>query len=154
MATTKTLTTGDRIPDFSLLDENGQTFNIRDHIGRKKLVIYFYPKDESAICTKEACSFRDSYADFTDAGAIVIGINAGSVDSHRSFKDHHRLPFTLLSDPGNKVLKQFGIKNVLFLTGRETFLVGLDGKVEASFRGFLSGDAHAEKMLEMLQVNV
>ncbi|TWV94368.1 peroxiredoxin [Chitinophaga pinensis] len=154
MANTKTLTTGDHIPDFSLQDQNGQLFNIRDYIGKKKLVIYFYPKDESGICTKEACSFRDSYADFTDAGAIVIGINAGSVESHRSFKEHHRLPFTLLSDPGNKVLKQFGIKNVLFLTGRETFLIGLDGKVAASFRGFLKGDAHAEKMLDMLQANV
>lgn len=145
-----TLGIGDRIPDFTLQDQDGKTVNIRDYIGKKKLVIYFYPKDESAVCTKEACSFRDSYADFTDEGVEVIGINAGSVESHRAFKTHHRLPFTLLSDPGNKVLKQFGIRNVLFLTGRETFLVGLDGKIAASFRGFLNGAAHAQKMLSLL----
>lgn len=148
-----TLSIGDRIPDFTLQDQNGQPFNIRDYVGKQKLVIYFYPKDESGICTKEACSFRDSYADFTDAGVQVIGINAGSVESHKAFKAHHRLPFTLLSDPGNKVLKQFGIKNVLFLTGRETFLVGLDGKIAASFRGFLDGAAHAQKMLSLLHAN-
>lgn len=81
---------------------------------KKKLVIYFYPKDESAVCTKEACAFRDSFADFTDAGALVVGINSGSIESHSNFAKKNRLPFTLLSDTDNKVLKQFGIKPWLF----------------------------------------
>ena len=145
------LQTGNKIPSFILKDQNGHDFNINDYIGRKKMVIYFYPKDESGVCTKEACAFRDSFADFSDANAIVIGINSASVATHQAFAAHHRLPFTILSDPGNKVLKQFGIKNVLFITGRETFVVGLDGKIAFSFRAFLQGNAHAEKVLAFLK---
>ena len=145
------LQVGDKVPSFILKDQHGNDFNINDYIGKKKLVIYFYPKDESGVCTKEACSFRDSYADFTDANAIVIGINSASAASHKAFAEHHRLPFTLLSDPENKVLKQFGIRNVLFITGRETFIVGLDGKVAFSYRAFLNGSAHSEKVLDFLK---
>jgi peroxiredoxin Q/BCP len=145
------LQVGDKIPSFILQDQHGNDFNINDYIGKKKLVIYFYPKDESGVCTKEACSFRDSFADFSDANAIVIGINSAGVESHKAFAAHHRLPFTLLSDPDNKVLKQFGIRNVLFITGRETFIVGLDGKVAFSYRAFLNGSAHSEKVLDFLK---
>ena len=145
------LQTGDKVPSFILQDQNGNDFNIDDYIGKKKLVIYFYPKDESGVCTKEACAFRDSFTAFTDANAMVIGINSASVESHKAFATHHQLPFTILSDPGNKVLKQFGIRNVLFITGRETFLVGLDGKIAFSFRAFLDGSAHSEKVLNFLK---
>lgn len=147
----KTLKTGDKIPSFSLADQNGKTFDVAQFIGKKKLVIYFYPKDNSAVCTKEACSFRDSFQDFTDAGAIVVGINAASVESHAAFAQKQRLPFVLLSDPGDKVLKQFGIKPFLFLTGRETFLIDLDGKIAFSYRAFLDGESHAEKVLDFLR---
>lgn len=146
----KTLQKGDQIPSFNLKDQNGNSFNTADYIGKKKLVIYFYPKDESAVCTKEACAFRDSFADFTDAGALVVGINSGSIESHSNFAKKNRLPFTLLSDTDNKVLKQFGIKPWLFLTGRETFVIGTDGKIAFNFRAFLNGDAHAEKVLDFL----
>jgi len=117
---------------------------------KKKLVIYFYPKDESGVCTKEACAFRDSYKYFEEAGAMVIGINAGSVESHKKFAEHHNLNFTLLSDTDNKVLKSFGIKNVLFLTGRETFIVDESGKIKFRYRGFLNGDAHVDKTISFL----
>lgn len=147
----KTLKTGDKIPSFSLADQNGKTFDVAQFIGKKKLVIYFYPKDNSAVCTKDACSFRDSFQDFTDAGAIVVGINAASVESHAAFAQKQRLPFVLLSDPGDKVLKQFGIKPFLFLTGRETFLIDLDGKIAFSYRAFLDGESHAEKVLDFLR---
>ncbi|MFA6083456.1 peroxiredoxin [Mucilaginibacter sp.] len=146
----KSIQVGDSIPSFKLTDQNGKEFSSADYIGKNKLVIYFYPKDESAVCTAEACAFRDSFADFTDEGAIVIGINAGSVDSHRIFSQKNRLPFQLLSDPGNKVLKQFGIKPWLFLTGRETFIVGRDGKVAYKYRAFLDGKGHSEKVMEYL----
>src|SRR5690606_7098240 len=125
--------------------------NITDYIGKKKMVIYFYPKDESPGCTKQACAIRDSFADYTDAGAVVIGINSGSVESHRSFAEKHRLPFILLSDPGNRGLKQFGVKNVLFLTGRETFVVGLDGKIAYKYRALRNAAAHNEQGLEFLK---
>src|ERR1700761_488265 len=133
MSNKKSFAVGDPVPLFTLKDQHNSNFSIKDYLGKKKLVIYFYPKDESAVCTKEACAFRDSFTQFTDAGALVIGINSGSVESHRSFAEHHNLPFTLLSDPGNRVLKTFGIKGVLFLTGRETFVVDLSGKVAFKF---------------------
>lgn len=144
---------GDKVPAFILKDQNGNDFDINNHIGKNKLVIYFYPKDESGVCTKEACSFRDSFQDYKDVGAIVVGINSGSVESHKSFQQHHNLPFTLLSDTNNKILKEFGVKNALFLTGRETFVVDLSGKIAFKFRAFLKGSEHSEKVLEFLKKN-
>jgi peroxiredoxin Q/BCP len=149
----KTLTIGDRIPPFHLLDQDGNLFNINEQLGKTKVVIYFYPKDESAVCTKEACAFRDSFTEFTDAGITVIGINSGTVASHAAFAKSNRLPFKLLSDPDNKVLKKFGIKPWLFLTGRETFLVDKEGIIQYSYRAFLSGDKHPENVLEFLASN-
>lgn len=140
---------GDLIPAFTLKDQFEKDFNVQDYRG-KKLIIYFYPKDESGVCTKEACAFRDSFKYFEDKGAMVIGINSGTVESHKAFATHHNLNFTLLSDPGNKVLKLFGVKNVLFLTGRETFVVDEGGKVVYRYRAFLKGDAHVDKTIEYL----
>lgn len=150
-AQSKHLVVGDNVPSFTLKQTDGRDFNISDYIGKKILVIYFYPKDESSVCTKEACSFRDSYADFTNAGALVIGINAASVETHRSFQQNHQLPFILLSDPGNKVLKLFGVKGKFFLTGRETFVVGLNGKIVYTYTAFMQGKEHAEKTLEFIK---
>src|SRR5690606_40299023 len=112
-----TINIGDQVPQFVLKDQAGRDVDIADYIGEKKLVIYFYPKDESPGCTKEACAFRDSFADYTVAGATVIVINSGSVASHKAFAEKLQLPFTLLSVPGNRVLMFLGVKNVLFLTG-------------------------------------
>lgn len=139
------------VPDFQLEDQNGKIFDVREFVGKEILVIYFYPKDESAVCTKEACAFRDSYFDYIDVGAMVIGINSGTVESHKAFAQHHRLPFTLLSDPENKVLKLFGIKNVLFLTGRETFVIDLKGNIAFRFRGFLNGNEHSQRALDYIR---
>lgn len=147
----ETLKIGDPVPHFVLKDQEGRDVDIATYIGKKKLVIYFYPKDESPGCTKEACAFRDSFADYTDAGATVIGINSGSAESHRAFAEKHGLPFTLLSDPGNRVLKLFGVKNVLFLTGRETFVVGLDGKIAFKYRALMNATEHNDKVLEFLK---
>jgi thioredoxin-dependent peroxiredoxin len=146
----KTLTVGDVVPVFSLRDQNDSLFNISDFIGKKTLVIYFYPKDESSGCTKEACSFRDNYTTFTSAGTIVVGINSGTVDSHKKFIEHHHLPFTLLSDPGNKVLKMFGVKNKFFITGRETFVVNKTGKIVFTFDSFMNGPAHEKEALAFI----
>ncbi|WP_353128514.1 peroxiredoxin [Parapedobacter pyrenivorans] len=147
----ETFDIGDEVPRFTLKDQDGHDVDIAEYIGKKKLVIYFYPKDESPGCTKEACAFRDSFADYTDAGAMVIGVNSGSVESHKAFAEKHRLPFTLLSDPGNRVLKQFGVKNVLFLTGRETFVVGLDGKLAFKYRALMNATEHNDKVLAFLK---
>ncbi|HLK27973.1 MAG TPA: peroxiredoxin [Puia sp.] len=147
----KHLTVGDNIPYFTLKDQEGKDFDVKDYIGKKILVIYFYPKDESSVCTKESCSFRDSYVDFEKAGAIVIGINYGSVESHKAFIQNHQLPFILLSDPDNRVLKLFGVKGKFFLTGRETFVVDKTGKIVFTFDSFTNGSEHSRKALEFIK---
>jgi peroxiredoxin Q/BCP len=146
----KHLGVGDRVPAFSLPDQNNSLFNISDYTGRKILVIYFYPKDESSGCTKEACSFRDQYDAFTKAGAMVIGINSGTVASHKKFIENHKLPFTLLSDPENKVLKMFGVRSKFFITGRETFVVDQSGKIVFTFDSFMNGPAHEKEALQFI----
>ena len=146
----KTLSVGDPVPIFSLKDQNDSLFNIADFIGKKILVIYFYPKDESSGCTKEACSFRDQYDQFIKAGAMVVGLNAGTVESHRNFIQKHKLPFTLLSDPENKVLKMFGVKSKFFISGRETFVVDLNGKIVFTYDSFTNGPAHEKEALQFI----
>lgn len=152
---TTTLKQGDKIPDFTLMDQNGKLFKISKYKGKKKLVIFFYPKDESPVCTKEACAFRDAYAKYSDANALVIGINNGTVASHKAFADKEHLPFTLLSDPDNKILNAFKVKeqdfgNNMKVSGRETFIVGIDGTVVYSFRDFMKGDEHSKQVLAYL----
>jgi peroxiredoxin Q/BCP len=154
-AAQQTLTKGDKAPEFSLKDQDGKTFKLSDVLGKKKLVIFFYPKDESPVCTKEACAFRDAYEKFKDADAMVIGINNGTVESHKAFAAKNHLPFTLLSDPGNVVLNKFGIKeqdfgNNVKVSGRETFVIDLDGTIVYSFRDFMKGDEHSKQVLAYL----
>lgn len=145
------LSVGDRMPMFSLTDQHGKTFSSADYVGKHILVIYFYPKDESPVCTKEACAFRDSFTGFVKSGALVIGINGGTVASHREFSEHYKLPFILLSDPGDLVYHRFGIKNKLFFTGRETFVIGLDGKIAFTFTSMMDGKKHAEDALAFIR---
>ncbi|MBK0379886.1 peroxiredoxin [Mucilaginibacter segetis] len=147
----KHIETGDMVPRFSLYDQDGKLFNINQEIGKHILVIYFYPKDESMVCTKEACAFRDSFDGFTKAGAKVIGINGGTVESHKSFADHYKLPFTLLSDPDNKVYNMFGVKKKMFMPGRETFVVDLKGKVVYTHAAMLQGKEHADDALKFIK---
>jgi peroxiredoxin Q/BCP len=147
----KELTVGDTIPAFTLTDQDGKVFNSTDHIGKNSLVIFFYPKDESMVCTKEACSFRDRYADLVKAGAIVIGINGGSVESHKKFQTNDKLPYPLLSDSGNKVLHAFGVPKQFFMTGRKTFVVDKAGKIVFTYSSSLKGSRHAEEALVYLQ---
>jgi peroxiredoxin Q/BCP len=147
----KHLEVGDMAPAFSLKDQNGKTFTLADHIGKDILVIYFYPKDESMVCTKEACAFRDSFDAFTKAGAKVIGINGGTVASHKAFADHYKLPFTVLSDPGNKIYNLFGVKGKMFFSGRETFVVNLKGKIVYQHEAMLQGKEHADDALAFIK---
>src|SRR5258708_38455229 len=114
------LNVGDAMPDVTLVGDSGPV-KLRDRIG-KKLVVYFYPKDETYGCTKEACKFRDQYEDFVAAGAEVIGVSRDDAASHAKFREHHHLPFTLLSDPDGKVAASWGVKTTLGLPGRTTFV--------------------------------
>ena len=110
---------GDKAPDFTLPAQGGAPVRLSDRLGERVVVLYFYPKDDTPGCTKEACAFRDSYEVFTDAGAEVIGISSDSVDSHAAFAGHHKLPFTLLSDEGGKVRKKYGVPSSLGPVGRQ-----------------------------------
>jgi len=150
-STNQTLIVGDTIPAFTLPDQDGRLFNSSDHLGKSDLVIFFYPKDESMVCTKEACSFRDRYADLIKAGAVVIGINGGSVTSHKAFQTHDNLPYPLLSDSANRVLTAFGIPRQFFMTGRKTFVVDKTGKIVFTYSSAIKGTRHAEEALAYLQ---
>jgi thioredoxin-dependent peroxiredoxin len=154
-AETTTLKQGDKAPDFTLQDQNGRTFKLSEFVGKRKLVIFFYPKDESPVCTKEACAFRDAYTHYTNANALVIGINSGTVISHKAFAEKEHLPFVLLSDTDNKVLNLYQVREQTFgngvkVSGRETFVIGLDGTVIYSFRDFMNGDEHSKQVLAYL----
>jgi peroxiredoxin Q/BCP len=143
---------GDRVPDFSLPSQTGTTVNISDLIGKKSLVIYFYPKDDTPGCTAESCAFRDSYEVFTDAGAEVIGISADSPQSHQQFAQKYNLPFTLLSDSDNRVRKLFGVPATLFvLPGRVTYIIDQEGIVRHIFDSMLDFKAHVTESLNTIK---
>tara|TARA_R110000850_G_scaffold241496_1_gene366085 strand:+ start:5121 stop:5576 length:456 start_codon:yes stop_codon:yes gene_type:complete len=148
------ITTGDTIPDFSLPDQHGNDFNITSVKGEKHIVIYFYPKNFTPGCTKEACSFRDSYEDFESLGAVVIGISSDSKKSHMRFAKKYNLPFILLSDEKGSVKRKFGVKNNLLglLPGRETYVVNKKGKVLYVFNS-MNAERHIQKSLDILRKN-
>jgi peroxiredoxin Q/BCP len=145
------LKAGDKVPSFQLQDQDGHTFDINSVLGKQPLVIYFYPKDETGGCTKEACSFRDAYEDFTSRGAKVIGISGDDVASHKSFAIHHSLPFTLLADTGNKVRKLFGVPKTLFIPGRVTYVIDKQGIVSYVFNNLSDGPRHVKEALAALE---
>ncbi len=144
---------GSSVPSFSLKDQNGLMFNIDSVKGRKNLVIYFYPKDDSPGCTKEACSFRDQFDVFTQADAVIIGISGQSVQSHLEFAQKYRLNYTLLSDESNKVRKLFGVPTNLFglLPGRVTYIVNKEGKVAFIFNSQINAEKHIDEALRILE---
>jgi peroxiredoxin Q/BCP len=138
---------GDPVPEVSFHDERGPV-RLRDLIGEKVIVLYFYPKDETTGCTAQACSFRDRYQDFTDAGADVIGVSADSARSHDSFKRHHRLPFRLLTDVGGAAAKAMGVKKTLgIVAGRTTFVIDRDGVVRLRWDGQMGAVRHVDEAL-------
>lgn len=145
---------GDKVPHFTSVDAKGKSFDSSNYVGRKPLVIYFYPKDETRVCTAQACSFRDQYQDFKELGAEVIGISSDSVASHQSFASHHRLPFILLSDSDQKIRKMFGVRRDLLglIPGRETYVADQNGKIILVFDS-TSGEIHIQKALEALKNN-
>ena len=149
-AQTKQLDVGDTVPMFSLKNQDGKVFNIKDSIGKKVIVIFFYPKDESAVCTKEACSFRDSASEFVNYGALVIGINPGSVESHKKFQQDYNLPYQLLSDSNETVVAAFGVKGKLY-TDRVTYVVDKTGQIVFKYHSLTEGKKHTEEVLQYLR---
>jgi peroxiredoxin Q/BCP len=146
------LKVGDKIPNFTAKDTNGNDFKSQEIIGKKPLVIYFYPKDNTPGCTAQACSFRDQYEDFTDLGAEVIGISSDSIVSHQKFTQQFKLPFILLSDSDKQIRKLFGVPAGLFglLPGRVTYVADKTGTIIMTFDSMLA-KRHIPKALEAIR---
>ena len=142
---------GEPIPDVTFTSASGPV-RVRDLIGQRALVLYFYPKDETPGCTAQACAFRDRYQDFVDAGADVVGVSADDAASHDGFKRHHNLPFTLLSDPGGAGAKAFGVKKTLgLIAGRVTFVIDRGGTIRHAFSSQVRVGKHVNEALEVVR---
>ena len=143
---------GDRIPSFELTDQNGQIWRSEEHLG-KPLVIFFYPKDHSPGCTAEACRFRDFESEFTEVGALVVGINSGSVETHKSFTEDYKLNFPVLSDPGHQVRNEFGAPGMLFnsVADRITYVTDENHQVVYIFKSLMRATDHVDESLTYLR---
>ena len=147
----KKIEVGDKVPSFTLNDENGNLFTVNSTVG-KPMVIYFYPKDDTPGCIKEACKFRDEFEKFKDLDVTVIGISADNVASHKKFKEKYNLPFILLADINNEVRKLFGVpKSMIFLPGRVTYVIDKKGIVQYIFNSQFKVEKHIENALKKLR---
>lgn len=142
---------GELAPDFTLPSQTGGQVSLSDFRGERVVVLYFYPKDETPGCTAEACSFRDSYEAFTEAGAEVVGVSRDSVDSHQRFSGRHRLPFVLLSDVDGEVSQRYGARTLLgLLPGRVTFVIDREGVVRHAFSSSTNIGGHIREALDVV----
>jgi peroxiredoxin Q/BCP len=145
------LTAGTRAPDFTLADQDGRLVSLASFQGKKNLVVYFYPKDDTPGCTKESCAFRDQFTAFSDAGAEVLGISSDSEASHKAFAEKYRLPFRLLSDRGGKVRAAFGVPATLgLLPGRVSYVIDKQGVIRHAFNSQLNPLQHVDEALAVL----
>ena len=143
---------GSKAPDFALPSQSGEVVSLEDFRGKKPVVLFFYPKDDTPGCTRQACAFRDDYEEFSKLDAEVVGISSDPVDSHSRFASKHALPFTLLSDEGGKVRKLYGVKSSLGLfPGRVTYVIDEEGVVRHVFSSQLRVERHVEAAIEALR---
>ena len=143
---------GDAAPDFALPTQAGSAVSLHDFLGKKSIVLYFYPKDNTPGCTTEACSFRDSYEVFKDAGAEVIGVSSDTAESHQEFAKQHRLPFVLVSDANGAIRKRYGVPAILgLLPGRVTYIIDKQGIVRHIFSSQFTPEKHITEALKTLQ---
>ena len=147
-----TVAIGDRAPDFTLPSATGESVTLSLLLGKRTVVVFFYPKDDTMGCTVEACTFRDLNGDFVTAGAEVVGISSDSLGSHERFASKHRLPMTLLSDVDGKVRALYGVRATLgLLPGRATFVIDRDGVVRHVLVSQFRFHQHAESALEVVR---
>lgn len=149
------LKSGDKAPDFSLQSDTGEKINLKDLKG-KKVILYFYPKDNTSGCTKEACDFRDSIKTFNKKNAVIIGVSRDSTESHRKFKSKYELPFTLLSDESADILKKYGVWKEKSMYGRKymgiertTFIINEKGLIEKIFNK-VKVNGHIEELIKSI----
>jgi peroxiredoxin Q/BCP len=148
----KPIRPGDRAPDFTAQAHSGQTVSLADYLGKHVVVLYFYPKDGTAICTREACAFRDAYEQFAQAGAVVIGVSADSPDRHRRFAGQQRLPFLLVSDQDGSLRKSLRVpKSLGLIPGRVTYVIDKNGIIRHVFHSQVAAERHVTEALRIVQ---
>jgi len=147
---------GDMAPDFSLPSSTGNNISLKDYRS-KRVILYFYPKDDTPGCTKEACSFRDDSAKYEKQNTVILGVSGDDLDSHQKFINKYSLPFPLLSDMENKVSKAYGVYKLKNMYGKEywgiertTFLIDEKGRIEKIFPK-VKVDGHSEDLLDLLK---
>jgi len=146
-----TVKIGDKAPDFTLPSQMGDNVTLSEYLGKKSIVLYFYPKDETAGCTKEACTFRDNYEELANLGAEVLGVSGQSVESHKSFATHYGLPFILLADVDNKVRELYGVPSTMgIIPGRVTYIIDKKGIVRHVFVSQTQAQKHVEEAKKTL----
>ena len=151
------LNPGDKAPDFSLPDQHNTVVSLKDFKGKSEVILYFYPKDDTPGCTREACNFRDSLKRFKKKNAVILGISNDDTGSHGKFADKYGLPFSLLSDASKKVVEAYGVYKEKSMYGkkymgieRTTFVIGVDGKIKKIFPK-VKVDGHTEEVLAALE---
>jgi thioredoxin-dependent peroxiredoxin len=143
---------GSVAPDFALPSQSGDLVHLKDFFGRRPVVLFFYPKDDTPGCTQEVCAFRDGYEEFGRLDAEVIGVSSDSVSSHKTFADNHDLPFTLLSDAEGKVRRLYGVPSTFGLfPGRVTYIIDREGVVRHVFSSQLAASRHVREALGTLR---
>lgn len=142
---------GYKAPDFELPDDSGNLVRLSDFKG-KNIVLFFYPKDMSPGCTREACTFRDYYEEFLKYDAVVIGVNMDPPETHKRFKEKYNLPFILLSDSDGRVMKMYGVEKRLgLLIDRITFVIDREGVIRYIFKSQFRPKKHVKKAIEVLK---
>lgn len=150
--TTKKLQVGDAAPEITLHAMDGSSRTLASYKDEAIVVLYFYPKDDTPGCTKQACTFRDSYEAFTDAGAVVIGISGDSAESHKSFAEKYSLPFTLVTDAEGKIRAAFGVSKTMgMLPGRVTYVIDKKGKIRYIFNSQMQPEKHVTEALRIVK---
>jgi peroxiredoxin Q/BCP len=149
---------GKPAPDFTLEDQNGKPVSLSDFEGKKHVLVYFYPRDDTPGCTKEACGFRDDLAAFAKLGVVVLGVSGDGAESHKKFIAKYKLPFPLLSDPDRKTMKRYGAFGEKMMYGKKTtgvirssVWIGPDGKVRKHWKRVASAEKHPAQVLEALR---
>jgi peroxiredoxin Q/BCP len=150
---------GKAAPAFTLSNDAGEKVSLKDFAG-KDVILYFYPKDDTPGCTKEACGFRDSWKDLTKKNVVVLGVSADGAESHQKFIKKYKLPFPLLSDPDRKVMEKYGAYGEKMMYGkktvgviRSTVWIGPDGKVKKHWARVANAEKHPEQVLKALEGN-
>jgi peroxiredoxin Q/BCP len=146
-----TIRKGDRAPNAALTLQSGEKVALADLWRENPVVLFFYPRDGSFVCTREACAFRDAYEEFVGAGATVIGISSDSAESHRTFADEHRLQYLLATDESGALRRIFGVpKSLGLMPGRVTYVIDREGIVQGMFSAQFAADRHVREALKAL----